>query len=102
MAWKANLPRRLHEAADVSELGDFEKFFKDLCPVELFVVSPAPSGGGYLVAGLQGVNRSFSELSADPRKLRFFGLRPCRGRLGSKLSRASRPGGRPLGTRTAS
>lgn len=73
---KPGFPRRRREAADVSELGDFEKFFKDLRPVEPFVVGPAPSGGGYLVAGLLGVNRLFSELSADPRKLRFFGLKP--------------------------
>ena len=56
---KPGFPRRRREAADVSELADFEKFFKDLRPVELFVVVPAPSGGGYLVAGLLGVNRSF-------------------------------------------
>lgn len=59
MAWKANRPSRPCEAADVSEHGDFEKFFKDLRPIKLFVVSPAPSGGGYLVADLLGVNRSF-------------------------------------------
>jgi len=46
---------------------------------EPVVVGPAPSGGGYLVAGLQAVNRLFSELSADPRKLRFFGLKPGSG-----------------------
>jgi hypothetical protein len=43
-----------------------------LRPVELFVVVPAPSGGGYLVAGLLGVNRSFFRTLADPRETRIF------------------------------
>jgi hypothetical protein len=69
---KLGFPRRRRKAADVSEHGDFEKFFKDLRPVELFVVVPAPSGGGYLVAGLLGVNRSFFRTLADPRETRIF------------------------------
>jgi hypothetical protein len=99
---KPGFPRRRRKAADISELGDFEKFFKDLRPGELFVVVPAPSGGGYLVAGLLGVNRSFSGPWPIPGKPGSSSQTPPRPPEESKLSGRPWQDSQPLGTSAAS
>ena len=48
-------------------------------------LAPVVGGGGYLVADLFGVNRSFRTLPARRRKLRNWAQKPFRGRRGASL-----------------
>lgn len=78
MAWKASFPRRLHEAADISELGDFEKFFKDLRPRRTLRRQPRPERRRLSSGRPPGCQPLLFRILADPRKFRIFWPGPPR------------------------
>lgn len=99
---KPGFPRRRREAADVSELGDFEKFFRDLRPLRTLRHQPRPErrrlSSGRPPGCQPALFRTFSRSPEAP----VLRAETRLGQLESELSGSLRPGGRPLGVGTAS